>query len=365
MAALPPGIRKIILANGEIRYEILKSYKDHRIHERYRTLEQAKNRLKEWMEEVESGRLFLRRITLEELAGEWLEHKRTRLAAHTFRDYTYILRDKILPRLGHLEAAQIQPMVIQTFINEIERSAPRTANKTLTVLRQIYRYGIQWGYCAFNPAASVDRAAYKRPTVDVLNEEEAARLLAAAQGLDLAIISLALGCGLRKGEVFALRWGDVDWMRGILTVSRSRGMDGQIKETKTGRVRTVVLPDWVRDNLAAYYQDQGRPSPENWLFPGERETMDPSNWHKKFRDLLRAAGIRQVTFHSLRHTFASLLLAQGVDPLYVSRQLGHSTIVITMDTYGHLLPGGQDYRDKLNALFRSAQNLHKEQSEQK
>ena len=337
------------------------------IRDSYRTLEQAKNRLKEWMEEVESGRLFLRRITLEELSREWLEHKRTRLASHTYQDYRAIVEQRIIPRLGHLEAAQIQPLYIQEFINEIGKTSPRTANKALTVLRQIFRYAVQWRYCTFNPASSVDRAAYKRPTIDVLNEEEAARLLAAAQGLDLAVISLALGCGLRKGEVFALQWGDIDWIRGLLTVSRSREAGDRIKETKTGRIRTVVLPDWVRDNLAAHYQEQGRPGPEAWVFPGESGgTMDPSNWHRRnFQALFRAAGVRRVTFHSLRHTYASLLLAQGVDPLYVSRQLGHSTITITMDTYGHLLPGGRDYRDKLNALFQSAQDLHKEQSEQK
>lgn len=366
MAAKVPGITRIELQNGEVRYEIRKSYKDHTIHERYRTQEQAKNRLKQWVEEIDSGQYALKREIFKDLADEWLKHKKGNLADHTYRDYQAIVKDKIVPRLGHLEVAQIQPMSIQRLIDEIQEKTPRTANKTLTVIRQMFKYAIMWQYCTINPAASVDRAAHRRPTVDVLDEEEAAKLLGAAQGQDLAIISLALGCGMRKGEVFALRWGDIDWMRGGVQVSRSRGEGGRIKDTKTGRVRTIVLPAWVKSNLAGYYQDQGRPSPEKWVFPGERgDTMDPTNWHRKnFSDLFTATQVRQVTFHSLRHTFASLLLSKGIDPLYVSRQLGHSTITITMDTYGHLLPGAQDYREKLDGLFPTCQESVNEQSEQ-
>ena len=189
MAAKTPGITRIELKNGEVRYEIRKTYKDQSIHERYRTQEQAKNRLKQWLEEIDSGQYALKQATFKDLANEWLKHKKGNLADHTYRDYESIIKNKIVPRLGHLEVAQIQPMSIQKLIDDIQEKTPRTANKTLTVIRQMFKYAIRWQYCTINPAASVDRAAHRRPTVDVLDEEEAAKLLGAAQGQDLASIT--------------------------------------------------------------------------------------------------------------------------------------------------------------------------------
>ncbi|MDY6796944.1 MAG: site-specific integrase [Actinomycetota bacterium] len=306
------------------------------------------------------------------------------------------------------------------------RRRPPTAVKALNVMSGMFRQAVRWKYMHHNPAADVERPRRELPEIDCLSEKEAAEILEAAEGRDKAILSVALGCGMRQGEILALAWGDVDWIRGRIRVTKSlepkrkvssatvdearrilnthtsteiaeklglrsadigriksgkqpmtekmtvglvKAFDGEVemiavlKEPKGRQKRTVYMPSWVKENLSELFQERSRPGPSEIVFVNSRGGyLNGVNWTKRnLSAILERAEVRNVTCHSLRHTYASLLLSKGVDPLFVSRQLGHSTIKITADYYGHLMNEDTAYGEVLDGLFPEAppQERHK------
>ena len=155
------------------------------------------------------------------------------------------------------------------------------------------------------------------------------------------ILHLAVFTGLRRGELFALRWGDIDWggsvEGGRIWVKRSI-YQGAITTPKTEQsTRAVDVTQRTLDELAVY-REMFLPLDQGYVFRTAKGTpLDPDNWCKRhFLPLLERAGLRKIGLHALRHTYASLLINQGESIKYVSRQLGHASIQITADLYGHL-----------------------------
>lgn len=238
-------INKITLKNGNVRWRVEKEYRGLRLHLHCRTKDQAEKVLRDWMNSVDDRDLGAVRMTLDDLAGRWLEHKGLSVSRNTYRDYSALLDKKVLPALGHLELAELRPMMIQEFIDEVGAASPDQANKCLVVLRQMFRQAIRWQLTSRNPAAEVNRVRIAKREVRALTRSDALRLAQAADGREAAIITLALGCGLREGEVFALEWGDVDLGAGRVRVSKSLQDRRTVKQTKTYQTRDVIMPSWA------------------------------------------------------------------------------------------------------------------------
>ena len=350
-------IYSYILNTGERRYRVQICHRGHR-HEKkgFRSREAAKAYERRYMDALDSRLAGTdMAVTVEELAEHWLDHMKPRLKSSTLRDYESSLRLRILPDIGHLKIREVTPLLVQALIDRLARDrSPRTVNKTVAPLRAMFRQAVTWGILTYNPTADVRRVPERRLEVDCLSEEDAARLLEVAGGRDRALIAVALGAGLRQGEILALKWGDIDWFRGLIKVRRSLGGDREFSDTKTAYGRRYVrMPAWLKEDLSVYFADMGRPGPEDLIFPSKEGTpLHPQNFMRRnFVPLLEKAGLRRINFHSLRHTYASILLSKGVDPLYVSRQLGHSTIQITMDLYGHMLHREDAHQDVLDDMF--------------
>jgi integrase len=197
------------------------------------------------------------------------------------------------------------------------------------------------GYLVHDPLLGQRRLPRRRIERDFLEPHEIAVLLAGATPPDDTILHLAIYTGLRRGELFALQWGDVDWGNGQeggrVWVRRSL-YQGAITAPKTEHsIRVVDVMRRTLDALAAY-REGSPPQGEGFIFHTAKGTpLDPDNWYKRhFLPVLERAGLRKVVLHALRHTYASLLINQGESIKYVSRQLGHASIQITADLYGHL-----------------------------
>lgn len=350
-------VQKITLKSGETRWRVEKEYRGLRLHLHCRTKDQAEKVLRDWMNSVDDRELGSVRMTLADLAGRWLEHKDLSISRNTYRDYSALVGKKILPALGHMELSELRPMVIQEFIDEVAAASPDQANKCLVILRQMFRQAIRWQLASRNPASEVNRVRIAKRDVQALTRSDALRLAQAADGREAAIITLALGCGLREGEIFALEWGDVDLRGPRVRVSKSLENRRTVKQTKTYQAREVVMPSWTVKAVRAWHRQQGKPA-AGVMFPGrDGGHMDPEAWYRRnYKPLVDGLGIR-ATFHSLRHTYASLLIADGADPMFVSRSLGHSTIRTTVDHYGHLMHDGSEYRPMLDGLLRT--RVHK------
>jgi len=179
----------------------------------------------------------------------------------------------------------------------------------------------------------------------------------------------AFRTGMRLGELLALQWGDVDWFGNFIQVERSFKR-GRVGKTKTGKVRRVDMSDQLAATLKALLIESKRQTLSSGkgesvaiVFHRDGVHMEQNYIRRVFKKLLQKAGIREMRIHDIRHTFASLLLSNGESPVYVKDQLGHSSIKMTVDIYGHLIPGSN--RGAVNRLDLSAsqgRDWHQENS---
>ena len=203
-----------------------------------------------------------------------------------------------------------------------------------------------------NPALRMGRYLRRgdepKPQIQPLTRAEAAHLVAVAREHFPQWhpwVLLTLRTGLRLGEQLALQWGDIDWAGRFIVVRRNL-VQGVLTSPKSHHRRRVdisaqllsVLIEWRRHQRTRWLQN-GKELPP-WVLPSREGTAhEERNMRHVFKRMLQTAGLRQIRIHDLRHTFASLLLQQGESVVYVKEQLGHASVQITVDTYGHLIPG--------------------------
>jgi len=243
---------------------------------------------------------------------------------------------------------------------------------TLAPLCELFNHAIEDGhYRGVNPALRVLRRNRtedidRRDKTDALSGEELARLLTAAEAHFPAwapfVLLLAL-TGLRLGEAVALQWGDLD-LEARLAEIRRNIVDGNVTTPKSGRSRRVDLSGRLTAALRGHQArcasaalEAGAGDLLPWLFASASgKPIDPDNFRKRvWPKILAKAKLRTIRIHDLRHTFASLLIQQGESLAYVKDQLGHHSISVTVDTYGHLVPGGNRAAvDRLDALLQAA-----------
>jgi integrase len=224
------------------------------------------------------------------------------------------------------------------------------------VLREALQQAVRWKLLVRNPADAVEPPKVERREMQVLDEHQTKRLLAAVGGTRLYIpVLLAVTTGLRRGEILALRWQDIDLDQGTLAVRRSleqtRG-GNRFKEPKTKKARRVVaLPALTTEALRKHKVEQakarlliGADYADEGLVCARRHgtPLDPAETTAGFAALIKKADLPKIRFHDLRHSHATQLLRQLVHPKVVSERLGHSTIGITLDVYSHVLPGMQE-----------------------
>lgn len=279
------------------------------------------------------------------------------IKATTRDNYETVTRTHLVPTLGHLRLDRLAPSDVERLLASKRQQglSDSTIRLIYTVLRRALDYAVRDGLVRRNIAAAVDRPTVGHREALVLTPEQAQALLVAARGHRLyALYAVAMAVGLRRGEALALSWSDVDLDAGTLRVSRtlSRTSAGlTFTEPKTSRSRrTIPLPAALVDELRAHRTRQlteRLAAGSLWrdhdlVFPSLTGTpLDPRNALRAFTATAASVGLEGVGLHTLRHTCASLLLAQNVHPRVVMKTLGHSGISITMDTYSHVMPQQQ------------------------
>lgn len=291
------------------------------------------------------------------------------LKATTLDNYECVTRTHLVPRLGHLRLDQLAPSHIERVLADLREQGLSDSTRRLvyTVLRRGLDYAMRDGLVRRNVAAAVPRPTVAHRDAAVLTPGQAQAFLETARGDRLfALYAVAVAAGVRRGEALALRWSDVDLDAGTLRVSRTLSRTSQglaFTEPKSARSRrTIPLPAALIGELRAHRTRQvaerlaaGSLWQEHGLvFPSVTGTpMDPRNAARAFTAAAGRAGLTGVGLHTLRHTCASLLLAQGVHPRVVMETLGHSGISITMDVYAHVMPQQQrEAAERMTAALR-------------
>jgi integrase len=312
-----------------------------------RNKEEARNKLRRARGDAERGLVADGgNVTLSAYLTRWLnESVRGSVKPITHDSYTMLVEKHIVTALGNVKLSKLTPAHLQGFYRAKLDSglSPRTVQYIHVVIHRALKQALRWGLVTRNVAEAVDPPRVPKKDVTPLTPEQARAFIEAASeaGDRLeALYVIAIHTGMRQGELFNLRWDDVDLDAGVL----------RVRGTKTARSRrTVTLSETALEALRSHLERQlgeidkaGSLWRENGLvFATEIGT--PLNRHnvtqRSFKPLLERAGLPQIRFHDLRHTCATILLSQGVHAKYVQELLGQATIAITLDTYSHVLPG--------------------------
>lgn len=300
--------------------------------------------------------------TLRDWSASWLMERRADgLKPTTVQTYVGILERYILPDLGDLRLNAILPDALHDLLAELggRGLSQNTVQGAFRLLSNVLRGAVEAGMLRGNPCARIRLRAARRKEQRVLSLEEQRSLLAEArERRDLPSL-LSLYTGMRLGEVCALRWRDVDWQRRTIcvwgTAQRTRGeaaggrTELRVGAPKTeGSARTIPVPAFLMEELAAL----GRASEGRTFIFGGEKPAEPRTLQRHFGKLAERAGLRDVHFHTLRHSFATRMMELGVDIKTISRLLGHSAVQTTLEIYTHsLLESQQRAIERLEAAL--------------
>ena len=274
----------------------------------------------------------------------WDTHAQTTLTPKTRELYKWLLDSQLRPRIGDVQLRALTAEQIQRSVAAMlaEGVPVETTRKALTLLRGMLERAAEWGRIQHNPARFVRKPAPERkrlpePLAPAQVEKLRARMLANGSIRDATLVSVLAYAGLRPGEALALTWGDV----GKQTIRVDKAVSlGAIKSTKNRQSRTVQLLAPLGADLAEWRLASGRPGNDKLVFPTPAGTpwsdSDLRNWRRRrFTKAATAVGIDAVPY-SLRHSFASLLVAEQRNLAEIAGQLGHSLMVLS-STYAHVI----------------------------
>ena len=319
----------------------------------------AQKRLTELLSSLDKGVLIpVGRLTVAEHLHQWLEgYVKTNCSQRTYDGYQSIIEGHLIPALGSIQLKHLHPQAIQSYYGKsCEKLSARTVHHQHRVLSQSLKYAVRQGYLGRNPAELVDPPSPRKKTMRTLTPFEVEVLFdRAADSYYYPVFYTAVSSGLRQAELLGLRWRDIDLDFLSISVSqvlyKRRGVC-QFKEPKTSHSRRRVA---MTPKLALFlreYKEQRESlslhlgkllSLDDLVFANiEGKPLDPGVLSHTFHRIAIQAGLKDVHFHTLRHTFASLMLMKGAKPKVISEALGHSSVAFTMDVYSHIISGMQE-----------------------
>jgi len=301
----------------------------------------------------------LGKVTFADWADEWLGQL-SHLKPKTRLDYEVNLRRHVLPVLGELPVGSIDRPMMKTFTSDLTAggAGPDVVRIAAQVARHVLAVAVDAGALKANPASALRLVRQRKSEMLFLRPEEVQALAEAITPPYGALIRFAAYTGLRAGEIGALRVKRIDFRRGRVEVAESvSDVAGQliVGPTKTYANRHVPMPPRLLDELSTHLGQRRNDREELVFTSSQGGQLRHGNFYKtKFKPAVRAAGLPDgLRFHDLRHTYAAFCIASTADPYAVMRRMGHSSITVTYDTYGHLFPERDaEVTDALEAMFQ-------------
>jgi integrase len=297
--------------------------------------------------------------------GDFVDQFLSDVAQHTLKPKTYssykwILEKHVTPDLGHIRLTHLQPYQLQNLYSEKLKSglSNRTVRHIHATIRRVLNEAVKWELIYRNPCNQVTPPRLEKTPPAVWTVDEARTFLSAvAEHRWHAIYLIALTTGARRGEILGMEWENIDWAKGTIRIEKTISeVNGRavITEPKTQRSRrTISLPEIVLDHLKPNMPAQAGKK-TGFIFASNVGTpIAPRNLLRHFYSVLADLDIPKIRFHDLRHTAATILFQQDVHPKKVQELLGHSSIVLTLDTYSHIIPSmHSETAEKMDELFK-------------
>ncbi len=314
--------------------------------------------------------------SFETYADRWLkDYARIECKTSTADGYEGVLTQYLRPKFGKKRLDEIRLDDVKALINDLigKELSRNTIRNALCVIRGLFNYAIEEGLLESNPAARLGRFTRSAKTADAkgvaLTTREVQQFLKAAQEICreyYPLFLMAVRAGLRRGELVALQWGDLQLGEDTehsdrFILVQHNYVRREHTTTKSKKARRVDLSREMRRTLVelrdkrlleAFLKGKNNISDELVFRSPDKAILDPDNlYHRVFLPVLAKAGIRKIRLHDLRHTFGSLLIQNGASIVYVKDQMGHSSIQVTVDIYGHLIPGANvSFVDRLDEV---------------
>lgn len=291
----------------------------------------------------------------------WLKRASVDLSAQSLERYKQIIDHQLRPHIGNVRLQDLTTARAETMLADLRSGdrpiAPRTARQVLMLLNRIIRSAVKDRLMLRNILDDIDdRPKAPKKRVTPLTPEQVQEVIAALEGKKIRLpVLIALYSGMRRGEILALKWNDLDLDAATIRVDESveetkeHGRRVKTPKTDSGNRDISIGPGLVSE-LRSYRQWKlerrmrlglGRMPDDALLFTSPQgEPVSPNGLSEGWNLFAKSIGLKGATFHTLRHTHASHLIRQGVDIVTVSRRLGHSSPAFTMATYAHMIPGG-------------------------
>jgi integrase len=337
--------------------------------ETFRTKKEALTREREWLTEIERGTAVdATKMTVGEYLPQWLATMGAETRGSTWERHERDVRLHLIPDLGSIRLSALTPLRVQAHINaKLERLSPGSVRRMVAVLSGAMHHVVTLGMIARNPCAGLKIPRASEKEMRVWNEEQVRTFLAATRADSLAALwRLAVLVGMRKGELLALHWEDIDLDRATIVVRRTLTCDKERNpivgppKTKAGK-RTITIPATCVAALRAHqdaqrfqqtaYRDgwQGK----NLVFPSiDGDYMYSCTPNMRLATIIKTANLPSLRFHDLRHTAATLMLLQGVSPRVVQERLGHSSLAMTLGLYSHvMLTMQEEAAERMDRMF--------------
>lgn len=310
-------------------------------------------------------------MTVGECIEEWLQvYAHPRLAANTIRGYEVNFNCHTIPYIGNVKIQKLSAATIQGMYQELEKKglSPRSIQYVHTTLHEVLKYAYKMQIIPRNPAEFVSVPKQQKYKAQIYDRKEVENLLEAAKGTRFDIpIRLAVGLGLRRGELLALQWPDIDFQNNTVSVNKNLVYADKkytVGEPKTqSGIRKLAAPPSLMEALRHHRVRQsenklafGKAYQDNQLVccRPDGQYINPATFSNAFGDFLKTHELRHIRWHDLRHTNATLMLQAGVSAKVASERLGHANISITMDIYTHVTQElQQEAAEKLeDTIFR-------------
>jgi integrase len=322
---------------------------------------EAEKALTDYLHQKDTG-LFIAptKITLSEYLNKWLaDYAKPKLSARSYDRYADIINRYINPKLGrvllhHLTPGQLQGLYSEWLYRGLSNATVRYHH---AVVHNALRSAVKWGMVSHNVCDALEVPRKQRKDMQIWNENEITKFLEYAKGNKYyELFYLALFTGMRRSELLALRWADVDLLlcqvhvtRALQQLKDSSLIFTQPKSEKSRRTialppsATLLLKDY-RDRIALEKAVKGKMLNDSDLIftRDNNKPIRPNTLTYAWAALVTKSGLKPIRLHDCRHSHASLLLTQGVHPKIVQERLGHATISMTLDTYSHVAPGLQE-----------------------
>jgi integrase len=304
------------------------------------------------------------KTTLATYLTRWLDHMKSQVTPKSHERYSGIVNQNLIPAIGAVRLNKLKSIQISTAYSAALDSgrrdgagglAPRTVGHMHRVLKQALGQAVRWGELVRNPADAVDPPKVDWKPMQTYDLPQTVELIEAVRTSPLLVPTvLAVLCGLRRGEICALRWRNVDLVTGQISVVESLEQTKaglRFKSPKSGKGRTVALSVTVVDELRAHRVKRAqdllklgvRLSDDDMVIGhADGSIVSPIYISQLWARKIATTRLARLRFHDLRHAHATHLLANGVHPKVASERLGHSKVGITLDLYSHIIPGMQE-----------------------